>query len=207
MERRTLLVIIALAAISLIAWVDVWLIHARDDSNKFVGPPRSDYTLRNFTLDALDQEGAFAFSVVAPRMARRGDDGSIYVTLPNYELIDNSSNVWKGTSDSAWVDKDGDIMKLEGPVAMHRVPTEKVDRIDLLTTDLTITTDPKPKDAQGHNINNGPPRDKRMTTSALTTIIEAGNVTHGIGMKADSDLKTMELLSDVHTISLPKEKQ
>ncbi|MBS0590383.1 MAG: LPS export ABC transporter periplasmic protein LptC [Proteobacteria bacterium] len=206
-DRRNALVIAVLAAIALAAWMEVWLLRARDTGDDFVGPPRSDYTLDNFTLDALDRQGAYAFNVSGPRMARRGDDGSIYVTHPNYELVDNGGHVWKGTSETAWVDKNGDVMKLEGAVAMHRVPTEAVQRVDVLTSDLTITTDPKQKDAQGHPVADAPHRDKRMATAAPTTIFEASMVSRGIGMKADLDLKTTELLSDVHMISLPGKHQ
>jgi len=201
-ERRPWIIVAVLALIAFAAWMEVWLMRARDTSEDFTGPPRSDYTMNDFTLDALDSEGAFSFSVTGPRMARRGDDGSIYVTTPDYEIIDNSSNTWKGTSDSAWVNKDGTIMKLEGKVTMHRVPTEKVEQVDLLSSDVTITTDPKPKDAQGRNVGSGH-RDKRMETAAQTTIYDTARVSHGVGMKADLDLKTTELLSDVHIISLP----
>jgi lipopolysaccharide export system protein LptC len=204
MDRRTLLTIIVLAAVAFASWTAFWLLRPRDDGNAFTGPLRSDYTLDNFTLDTLDVDGNHAFTVTGPRLARRGDDESIYVDLPHYELIDNSNNVWKGTSDSAWVNKDGTIMKLQGKVAMYRVPTEKSDRIDLLTSDLTVTTDAKLKDPTTHkNVVNGPHRDKRMETAALATIIDPNNVSHGIGMKADLDFKTVELLSDVHNISQP----
>ncbi|MFT3792592.1 MAG: LPS export ABC transporter periplasmic protein LptC [Rudaea sp.] len=202
-ERRTWLVIVVLAVIALAAWMEVWLMRARNGGDEFVGPPRSDYTLDNFTLDALDNDGAHSFTVSGPRMARRGDDGSIYVTSPAYEIVDNSSNTWKGTSESAWVDKDGNVMKLEGAVAMHREPHENVERVDLNTHDLTITTDPKLKDALGHPVPDAPLRDKRMETAAPATIIETNNVVYGIGMKADMNLKTLELLSDVHMTSLP----
>ncbi len=202
-DRRTWLVIVVLALIAFAAWMEVWLMRARNTSDEFVGPPRSDYTMKNFTLDALDSEGAYSFSVTGPRMARRGDDGSIYVDLPDYEIIDNSSNTWKGTAESAWVDKDGNVMKLEGKVLMHRVPNEKVDRVDLDSRDMTITTDPKLKDAQGHPVPNAPHRDKRMETAAPTVITETNNTTHSVGMKADLDLNTIEFLSDVHMISLP----
>jgi lipopolysaccharide export system protein LptC len=206
-DRRTGFVIVALALIAFAAWMEVWILRARNRNDDFVGPPRSDYTMNDFTLDALDTQGAYAFSVRGPRMARRGDDGSIYVTLPDYEIIDNSSNTWKGTAESAWVDKDGNVMRLEGKVLMHREPNEKVDRVDLDTRDLTITTDPKLKDAKGHPIANAPHRDKRMETAAPTTITETTSVTHSIGMKADMDLKTVELLSAVHMISQPGKKR
>lgn len=203
MDRRSFLIVVILAVAAAGLWMLNWALRSRDESAQFAGPPRSDYTLNNFTLDALDSDGAHSFTVVAPRLARRGDDGSIYVTTPNYEIIDNSNNTWKGTSESAWVNTDGSIMKLEGKVAMHRVPTEKVDQVDLLTTDLTITTDPKPKDARGHNLPGTIHRDKHMATVAQTTIYDPTNVSHSIGMKGDLDLKTVELLHDVHIISLP----
>ena len=202
MERRTFLITVALALVAAGLWMLNWALRPRDQANEFAGPPRSDYTLTRFTLDALDNDGAHSFTVVAPRLSRRGDDGSIYVTTPDYEIIDNSSNTWKGTSDSAWVNKDGTIMKLEGKVTMHRVPTEKVEQVDLLSSDVTITTDPKPKDAQGRNLGSGH-RDKRMETAAQTTIYDTARVSHGVGMRADLDLKTTELLADVHIISLP----
>ncbi|HEY8010890.1 MAG TPA: LPS export ABC transporter periplasmic protein LptC [Rudaea sp.] len=203
MDRRTYFTIAILALLAFAGWVLVWIFRPHDEGNAFAGPPRSDYTLDNFTLDALDTDGNHSFTVAAPRLTRRGDDGSIYVMTPDYEIVDNSDNLWKGTSDSAWVNKDGSIMKLEGKVAMHRVPTEKVAPVEILTTDMTVTTDPKPKDARGRTMAGGPHRDKRMETAAPTTMIDPNNVSHSIGMKADLDLKTVELLSDVHTISLP----
>ncbi|MBS0582246.1 MAG: LPS export ABC transporter periplasmic protein LptC [Proteobacteria bacterium] len=202
-ERRTWLVVAVLALIAFAAWMEVWLMRARDTSEDFTGPPRSDYTMNDFTLDALDSEGAHSFTVTGPRMARRGDDGSVYVTRPNYEIVDNSSNTWKGTSESAWVDKDGNVMKLEGKVLMHREPSATAQRVDLDTRDLTITTDPKLKDAKGHPVADAPHRNQRMETAAPTTITETNDTIYGVGMKADMDMKTMELLSNVHMISLP----
>ena len=200
MERRTVLTIFLLAVAALAMQILVWVFRPHDTDNDFVGPPRSDYTLTNFTLDALDNDGAHSFSIVAPRMARKGDDGSIYVTLPHYEMIDNSHNVWHGTSDSAWVNKDGTIMKLEGAVEMHREPTATVDPIRVLSSDMTVTTDPKQKDATSDA-----PRQKHLSTAALTTIIDPNRVVHGIGMKGDLTFNVVELLSDVHFIALPSD--
>jgi len=110
--------------------------------------------------------------------------------------VDNSGNVWKGTSESAWVNKDGTIMKLLGKVEMHRIPTEKVTPIQLLTTDLTVLTDPKVKNSQQ-------PRDRRMETEALTTVIYPETIAHGVGMKTDMTLKTVEFLAEFHSITQP----
>ena len=195
-DRRLVLIIAALAVFALATQALVWVLAPREDESAFVGPPRSDYTLTDFTLDALDERGQHSFSMVAPRMARRQDDGSIYVSTPNYEIVDNGGNLWKGTSESAWVNKDGTIMQLQGSVDMHRTPTEKVTPVQVLTRDLTVLSDPKSKNSQQ-------PRDRRMETAALTTVIDPSTVAHGVGMKTDMTLKTVEFLSDFQSTTQP----
>lgn len=200
MERKLVLTIATLALLAIASQILVWVFAEHVPEADFSGPLRSGYTLRDFTLDALDADGQHAFSIVAPRLARKDEDGSIFVTNPDYAIIDGSGNVWKGTSDSAWVNKAGTVMKLEGKVAMHRLPTATVAPAQLLTSDLTVTTSPKVKDAT-------PPqtREKIMQTAALTTITMPGQVVHGVGMHADLGLKTVQLLSDVHAILLPSQ--
>jgi len=195
-DRRLVPIIAALAVFALATQAIVWFLAPREEESAFVGPPRSDYTLTDFTLDALDERGEHSFSMVAPRMARRQDDGSIYVSTPNYEIVDNGGNVWKGTSESAWVNKDGTIMKLQGRVEMHRIPTEKVTPVQLLTRDLTVLSDAKVKNSQE-------PRDRRMETAELTTVTDPTTVAHGVGMKTDMTLKIVEFLSEFHSTTQP----
>ena len=38
-----------------------------------------------------------------------------------------------------------------------------------------------------------------METDALTTVIDPDTVAHGVGMKTDMTLKTVEFLSDFHS--------
>lgn len=198
MERRLVLTILALAALALLTQILVWIIVPHEREPAFVGPPRSDYTLTDFTLNVLDADGHRTFSVVAPRLARKQQDDSLYVTTPDYELLDSGGHVWKGTSDSAWINKDGTIFRLEGKVQMHRVPSDKVTPIRLLTSDLTVTSTRRPK-----GDSNSTPQQRKLRTDALTTIIAPDDVVHGIGMRADLEMKTVELLSDVHGISTP----
>lgn len=192
MERKLVLTIAVLAAIALATQALVWIYAARNAAPAFVGPSRSDYTLANFTVDALDTDGHHAFSLAGPRLVRRAEDGSIFVTAPNYEIIDNSRNTWRGHSDSAWVNKDGSIMKFEGNVQMRRQPTATVTPVELVTSDLTVTSD---KAAS-------PPK-KTLETAALATITDPNHVVHGVGMKADMGMKAVELLSDVHWTANP----
>ena len=199
MERRLVAIVFLLALGALLTQIGVWMLSGHDTNQDFVGPPRSDYTLTNFTIDALDADGQHSFTIDGPRLARKEDDGSIFITAPNYEILDNSGNTWKGTSESAWVNKDGTVMRLEGKVDMHRLPTEKVDPVQLLTSDLTVTTTPKGKKGDAPQ-----PKEKHLETAALATVIDPNHVAHGIGMKADlAGLKELEFLSDVHWIVQP----
>lgn len=199
MERRTLVTIILLALFAMLGQILVWFLRAQERPPAFVGPPRSDYTLSNYSIDALDEEGKLSFTVVGPRLTHKEDDGSVELDTPKYVMVDNSGNLWKGNSDAAWVNKDGSIMKLEGKVDMHRVPTATVTPVQLLTTDLTVTTTPKDKKSTEPK-----PKQMRMETAKLATIIDPNHVVHGVGMKANLEgLKDMELQSDVHWIIQP----
>lgn len=196
MERRLVFAIAALAVLALSTQILVWVFAPHETQSAFVGPPRSDYTLSGFSIDALDAQGQHSFSVAGPRLVRRAEDASIFVTTPDYTILDNGGHTWKGTSESAWVDRNGSVMKLEGKVDMHRLPGPGTPPAQLLTSDLTVTSPGKGQvlsSAQG----------KTMQTAALATITEPGRIIHGVGMRADLGLKTLQLLSDVHWILLP----
>ncbi|NCT67534.1 MAG: LPS export ABC transporter periplasmic protein LptC [Rhodanobacteraceae bacterium] len=186
-ERRTWLAIALLALLAIgTEWL-LWLVRERPNEETFAGPPRSDYALTDFTLDALDSAGQRTFQVSGPHLARRGDDGSIYVTTPDYLLIDGGGHPWKGKSDAAWVDKDGSLMKLQGQVEMHRAAGDDDKPIDVVTRDLTAR-----------------PKDKTFETAAPATITQPGSILSGVGMRGDLNDKVLELLSDVHSTLQPQ---
>jgi lipopolysaccharide export system protein LptC len=182
MERRYWLIVTVLAVLGIGTELLLWLTRERPNAQTFAGPPRSDYTLTDFTLDALDSAGKRTFRVSGPSLARRGDDGSIFVNTPDYLLIDGGGHPWTGKSDSAWVDKEGEVMKLLGHVEMHRAAEEKNEPIDVVTSDLTTY-----------------PKKKTMETEAEATITQPGSILRGVGMRGDLNDKTLELLSDVRS--------
>lgn len=191
MTDRRLWFVAALLALAGIALnIVLWITRQRLNEQTFEGPPRSDYTLTDFTLNALDAQGKLSFQTVGPTLARRGDDGSIFVTTPDYVIYDGSGHAWKGKSDSAWVNKDGTVMRLDGHVEMHRQAASGVQPVDLVTRDLTTW-----------------PKDKKMETAAPATIVQPGSILSGTGMRGDLNTKVLELLSDVHATIEPKSKR
>ena len=186
-DRRLWLVAALLALAGIGLNIVLWVTRQRINEQTFAGPPRSDYTLTDFTLNALDAQGKLSFQTVGPMLARRGDDGSIFVTTPDYVIYDGSAHEWTGRSDSAWVNKEGTVMRLDGHVEMHRQRAEGVQPVDVVTQDLTTW-----------------PKDKKMETAAPATIIQPGSILRGTGMRGDLNTKELELLSDVHATIEPK---
>lgn len=179
-DRRHWPLIAILLALATGTQLLLWLTREQI-KDEFVGPPRSDYTLSNFTLSALGDSGKLSFSMTGPMLARRGTDGSIFVTTPNYVMVDGSGKPWKGTSDAAWVDKAGEIMKLQGAVDMRREPEGKEKASTIQSRDVTVW-----------------PKTNKMATDAAARIEQPGSIIRGTGMRGDLNSHTMELLADVH---------
>jgi lipopolysaccharide export system protein LptC len=189
-DRRLWFVAALLALVGIALNIVLWITRQRTNEQTFAGPPRSDYTLTDFTLNALDAEGKLSFQTVGPFLARRGEDGSIFVTTPDYVIYDGNGHEWKGKSDSAWVNKDGTIMRLDGHAEMHRQAAQGVQPVDVVTRDLTTW-----------------PKDKKMETAAPATIVQPGSILRGTGMRGDLNTRELELLSDVHATIEPKDQR
>ncbi|HSS07911.1 MAG TPA: LPS export ABC transporter periplasmic protein LptC [Rhodanobacteraceae bacterium] len=114
----------------------------------------------------------------------------MFVTTPDYVIYDGNGHEWKGKSDTAWVNKEGTLMQLDGHVEMHRQAAKGVEPVDVVTRNLTTW-----------------PKDKKMETAEPATIVQPGSILRGIGMRGDLNSKVLELLSDVHATIEPKDKR
>lgn len=189
-NRRFAMIVLTLAGIAAFSQILLWLTRPPPLEPTFSGPPRSGYTLDNFSMNALDENGKLSFTISGPRLTRGSTDGSIFVSTPDYVIVDKDENPWIGTSDSAWVNKDGSTMKLEGHVVMRRTP-------NAVTKPATITT----SDLTAH------PRDKTIETEAAAQIVQPGSILRGTGLRGDLNSKVLELLSDVHNTFEPTRRK
>ncbi|WP_166653969.1 LPS export ABC transporter periplasmic protein LptC [Tahibacter aquaticus] len=188
-DESRLRLILLLAVVASAIWAALWYLRPPEEVPAFVGPPRSNYTLDNFTLHALDEEGKLSFTVSAPALARRNDDGSLWVDAPDFLIAAKQGEPWKGTSQSAFVTKDGTHMLLAGAVEMQRAPSPEAAEAHIATRDV---------DAY--------PKENRLETAAAATITQPGSILRGTGMKADLNTHQLELLSDVHASFARKRK-
>ncbi len=189
-ERRTLLALVSLAIVAALTQILLWLTRPPALEPTFSGPPRSGYTLDNFSMNALDEQGKLSFTVSGPRLTRRSEDGSIFVSTPNYVIVDKDANPWMGSSDSASVNKDGSMMKLEGHVDMERQPSVSASAARIVTSDLIAHL-----------------RDNTLETDAPVQITQPGSILRGTGLRGDLNSKTLELLSDVHNTFEPSQRK
>lgn len=188
-DRRFVFLVILLALLAGGSQILVFLTRPPPLEPSFSGPPRSSYTLDGFSLNALDSQGHLSFTISGPRLTRRSEDGSIFVSTPDYVMVDKDGNPWVGKSDAAWVNQDGSLMKLEGHVEMQRVTSETVETALLTTSDLTTM-----------------PKAKKLETAAAAQISQPGSILRGTGLRGDLNTKVLELLSDVHNTFEPKSK-
>lgn len=190
MDRRS----IALAFVLTLAAVGTWLLiqwlKPPPKPNEMVGPPRSSYTLNDFTLDGLGEDGTPSFRLVAPYLARREGDDSLYVNAPVYTIYGSDGADWHGTSQYGWVSSDNSLVKLIGKVDMHRPAVGKIKAAEVHTADATVWT-----------------QDKRMASAAPSIIQQPGSMMRGVGMKADLNTHTLEMLADVHGTFSPQTKK
>jgi lipopolysaccharide export system protein LptC len=190
MDRRSIVIAIVLLLAAAGTQLLVWWLKPPPKPNEMVGPPRSSYTLNDFTLDGLGEDGTPSFRLVAPYLARRQGDDSLYVNAPVYTIYGTDGADWHGTSQYAWVSSDNSLVKLIGKVDMHRPAVGTVKAAEVHTADATVWT-----------------QDKRMASAAPSIIQQPGSMMRGVGMRADLDTHTLELLSNFHGTFTPQSKK
>jgi lipopolysaccharide export system protein LptC len=186
-DRRTLTWLVALAIAAAVTQLLVWWLRPPPKPVAMVGPPRSSYQLDHFTLRVFGDEGKLSFTMTAPHLARREGNDSLYINAPEYSFVASDGSDWHGTSQYAWISSDNDLVKLIGKVDLHRPPTPNVSKAEIHTADATVWTN-----------------EKRMASAAPSVIQEPGSILRGVGMKADFDTRSLELLSDVHATLSPR---
>ncbi len=177
----------ALLGFTVLAAVSQWLLAF--ERAQMVLPPvitsdRPDYSLDDFSLIVMDEQGQASFRVHAPRMLRRpSDGGAMRVESPVVDLKDTRDRSWQMRAASALIGVDGDDVLLDGGVELlgTRLPgADPAPNTEIRTTHMTLL----PELRQAH-------------TDAHVTLSEGASILSGTGMKADFALRRMELLSNV----------
>jgi lipopolysaccharide export system protein LptC len=191
-DRRLPAAIVLLALAAGGAQLLLWWIEPEAKTTDFVGPPRSGYTLTNARVTEYNIEGVPSFHVQSPHVERREGDDSLYFNSPTFQMPAKQSGVpdWQGNSLYGWTDKGGTLLKLQGPVHVHRPAYADQPPTDLQTSEVTAW-----------------PKENRMETAEPAQITQGASRMTGVGMRADLKQNHLELLNDVHGTLVPRQRR
>jgi len=196
-DRRLTAAIVVVALALVGGQVLEWWLGPAPKTSDFIGPPRSGYVLHNFTMWAYDIDGLPNFRMVAPHLERRDGDDSLYINTPTYLIPSKKPGIpdWDGNSLYAWVNKAGDLLKLQGPVYMHRPPY--TDAQGTLTPETTMHTSEV----------TAWPKENRMVTAEPAHIVQGERTINGIGMRANLNDNHLELFDESHGTFPPRKRK
>jgi lipopolysaccharide export system protein LptC len=191
-DRRLPAAIVLLALAGGGAQLLLWWIEPEAKTTDFVGPPRSGYTLTNARVSEFNVEGKPSFHVQSPHVERREGDESLYFNSPTFQIPAKKPGIpdWQGNSLYGWTDKAGLLLKLQGPVHVHRVPYADQAAVDMQTSDVTAW-----------------PKENRMETAAPARIVQGTRTMSGVGMRANLNDNHLELLDESQGTFPPRKRK
>lgn len=172
----------------------LWWISPAPTAHDFVGPPRSGYTLTNARVSDYDIDGGPSFYMQSPHVERHEGDDALYFNSPTFQMPAKQPGVpdWQGESLYGWINKPGTLLKLQGPVFVHRPAFTDAQGMaqpetTMHTSEVTVW-----------------PKENRMETAEPAHIVQGARTIAGIGMRANLDDNHLELLDASHIVFPPR---
>ncbi len=195
-DRRVPAAIVLVALAAGISQLLLWWLGPAPRTHDFVGPPRSAYTLIDAKVIEYGPDGKPGLHTQSPRVERREGDDSLYLNTPTFQIPAKRPGVpeWQGKSLYGWINKPGTVLKLQGPVSMHRPAF----------TDAAGAAQPE---ASLHTSNVTVwPRQNRMETAEPVQMAQGDRRMSGVGMRANLNDNHLELLDDSHGSFPPRKR-
>ncbi|HEY4582343.1 MAG TPA: LPS export ABC transporter periplasmic protein LptC [Lysobacter sp.] len=167
---------LALAAAALAVGVSLWRQRADDAAPQQAG--RSDYTLRDFQLIALDAEGRESFTLRAPTLTRDPSAKTLDLATPLFTIPPREGSggkPWEVRSKTAWVSAKGDEIRLRG---------------DVEATSTDADGQPIRMDTQQLDVF---PDARRATSNVAVSLRQPGLILNGHSMDAKLDARLVQL--------------
>ena len=182
MSWRTVLTLVLLVAAAISGW-SVWT-HRPNQASAAVADARSDYTLHDFELVALDKLGKEAFTLRAPQLQRHPGDRTMTLATPLFLLPTNDGGYWEIRSKQGWVSAEGDEVRLTGDV--NATSPQGMTPTTFATQTLNVF-----------------PQTDRASSRDVVTVTQPGSILRGRGFDANLKSKRYTLLADVRTRYAP----
>ena len=160
-----------------------------EKTQKQADSSRSDYRLVDFTMMAFNEDGQESFSLSSPLLERDPLGKSLAISKPAFAFPNDTGEVWRATSESAWVsDKAREIelrqqVRIIGPVSPQGLQTV------FSTEKLTVY-----------------PKQNRIHGDDWVTISHGTSILKGLGLEADLKQHRVQLLTKVQAHYAPKDR-
>jgi lipopolysaccharide export system protein LptC len=193
-DRGLLAATLGIALLAGLGQLVLWWIGPSVAPNEFVGPPRSGYTLINSHVTEYSVLGQQSMRLQSPHIERREGDESLYLNSPTFQLPPKIPGLpdWNGESLYGWVNKEGTLLKLQGPVYLHR--PAYTDARGVAQAETTMHTSEV----------TAWPKDQRMETAEPAKIVQGQRTISGVGMRASLNDNHLELLDASHITFPPR---
>lgn len=151
-------------------------------------PQRSDYTLREFELTTLGDDGKESFTVRGPYLQRDVGGRSLSLVQPRFSFPDaQGTGRWQARSDVAWVSPKADQVHLMRKVEMVGPPSPAGVSTRFESERLVVFPDAE-----------------RATSEDRVTVTQGDSILTGTGLRADMQAKRVQLLSEVKVRHAPR---
>ncbi|MFK7955690.1 MAG: LPS export ABC transporter periplasmic protein LptC [Lysobacterales bacterium] len=173
MQRNRYL--LAALGLALTFWLTVKL--RQPPEPEILPTARSDYLLENFDLLVMDPQGNPSFRLQSPFLEKNPTDESLDIRSPHLTLFEAGEVTWQMQSDNAWINREGDIIKMPGPV---KLASEITPKTIVNTADVTVK-----------------PRDHQASSDAAVEVIRSDMRSEGVGFQVDLSRQQFDILSQV----------
>lgn len=181
MNWRAIAMVLLLAGAVISGWA-VWNQSSRDPSLAEL-PGQPDYTLEDFEIVALNEQGKESFTLRAPRLERDPAAKTMDIVTPLFLIPageDSQGGPWEVRSKTGWISADGGELRLRGDVEADSTGADGR-AVTLASEQLNVF-----------------PKTKRATSAVAVTLTQPGLTIHGRELEAHLDSKRV-LLQDTKT--------
>lgn len=168
--ERTLVAAAVLAMLAALSQWLAWLERTPETADTFVGPSRSDYTLRDYQLTSYDEAGKRRFIVESPRLVKHPELDTFDIDTPAFRFWDGHDSAWTAHAQRGWVRADAKALRLDGAVELDRPAADGVTPLTLRTEQLEALLD-----------------ENRLRSPLAVTVTQPGSILRGTGLDADLD--------------------
>ncbi|MDR3490752.1 MAG: LPS export ABC transporter periplasmic protein LptC [Gammaproteobacteria bacterium] len=168
--------ILLILAISLSAWSI--LLSNTQTSNETIDPKQLDGYMQDVTAILLNKEGMAALKLVTPKMIHYPQDDTTDIQTPRVTFFRKSPQPWFIDADFAKSTHGINEILFWSHVDIHHPSDIENPKTTLQTESLTIY-----------------PEQQIAKTDLPVTFIQPDTIVHGVGMLADLNLGTIQLLS------------